>query len=163
MTDDDDFERILRVYGPALRRMATSWERHAAAREDLLQEILFALWRALPNFRGQASEKTFVFRVAHNRALNHRFRARTGGDPLDEALHVPDPRPSPEAAAGGSQTLERLLHALRRLPVPLREVLTLSLEGLSRAELAEVLGITENNAGVRLSRARKALQEEMTR
>lgn len=59
---DADFDRVLRDYGPALRRLAASWERDAAAREDLLQEILFALWRALPRFRGDASEKTFVFR-----------------------------------------------------------------------------------------------------
>ena len=159
----DDFERVLREYGPALRRLASSWERDAAAREDLLQEILFALWRALPNFRGQSSEKTFVFRVAHNRALTHRFRPRAETDPLDEATHVADPRPSPEAAAGSAQKLEQLLRALQQLPVPLRQVLTLSLEGLSRPELADVLGITENNAAVRLSRARKALQEEMNR
>lgn len=162
-TTGDDFERVLREYGPALRRLASSWERDAAAREDLLQEILFALWRALPSFRGQSSEKTFVFRVAHNRALTHRFRPRAESDPLDHAMHVADPRPSPEAAAGSAQKLEQLVRALQQLPVPLRQVLTLSLEGLSRAELAEVLGITENNAAVRLSRARKALQEEMNR
>lgn len=46
-----DFERIVETYSPALRRLARAWERDAAAREDLLQEILFALWRALPRFR----------------------------------------------------------------------------------------------------------------
>ncbi len=64
-----DFESVVDTYGPALRRLASAWERDAAAREDLLQEILLALWRALPRFRGECSEKTFVFRVAHNRRL----------------------------------------------------------------------------------------------
>ena len=160
---DDAFERVLREYGPALRRLAASWERDPAAQEDLLQEILFALWRALPRFRGASSEKTFVFRVAHNRALTHRFRPRAENEELERALHVADPRPSPEAAAGSAQKLEHLRRALQALPVALRQVLTLSLEGLTRGELADVLGITENNAAVRLSRARKALQEEMDR
>lgn len=159
---EEDFDRVLRRYGPALRRLAGSWERDPAAREDLLQEILFALWRAMSNFRGESSEKTFVFRVAHNRALTHRFKTRPEAVDL-ELAHVPDPRPSPEDAAGSAQTMERTMRALRRLPVATRQVLTLSLEGLTRAEMAEVLGVTETNAGVRLSRARKALREEMSR
>jgi RNA polymerase sigma factor (sigma-70 family) len=160
---EEDFDRVLRDYGPALRRLAWSWERDSAAREDLLQEILFALWRALLSFRGESSEKTFVFRVAHNRALTHRFRPQQKTDDLELAAHVADSRPSPEDSAGRSQAMERLIRGLQRLPVAARQVLTLSLEGFSRAEMAEVLGVTETNAGVRLSRARKALQEEMNR
>ena len=159
---DEDFERVLRDYGPALRRLACSWERDPAAREDLLQEILFALWRALPRFRGAASEKTFIFRVAHNRALTHRFKPRRETDEL-ELAHVPDPSLSPEEAAGNAQAIEHVMAAMQRLPVAARQVLTLSLEGLSRAEMADVLGVTETNVGVRLSRARKALQKEMNR
>jgi RNA polymerase sigma factor (sigma-70 family) len=163
LTDEERFARLVREHGPALRRLAAAWERDAAAREDLLQEILFALWRALPRFRGEASERTFVLRVAHNRALTHRFRAPPRAAALESAAEVSDPAPSPEAVAVAEQRRQQLTAALRRLPVPLRQVLVLGLEGLSRAEMAEVLGITENNATVRLSRARRALQEELER
>ena len=158
-----DFDRVIAEHGPALRRLAAAWERDAAAREDLLQEILLALWRALPRFRGESSEKTFVLRVAHNRAITHRFKPRARAEPLEAAAAVADGRPTPEADAAAAQRLERLRRALQSLPVPARQVLTLSLEGLSGAEIAAVLGITENNAGVRLSRARRALREELER
>ena len=158
-----DLDRVVAEHGPALRRLVAAWERDAAAREDLLQEILLALWRALPRFRGESSEKTFVLRVAHNRALTHRFKPRPRVEPLDAAAAVVDGRPTPEADAATAQRLERLRRALRALPIPARQVLTLSLEGLSGAEIAAVLGITENNAGVRLSRARRALREELER
>jgi RNA polymerase sigma-70 factor (ECF subfamily) len=157
------FDRVLAEHGPALRRLVAAWERDAAAREDLLQEILLALWRALPSFRGECSPRTFVLRVAHNRALTHRFRPRRDGEPLEAALHVAHPDPGPEAEAAAAQRLERLRRALRALPVPARQVLTLSLEGLSGAEIAAVLGTTEGNAWVRLSRARRALKEELDR
>lgn len=159
--NDASFEALLAEYGPALRRLVAAWERDAAARDDLLQEILVALWRALPRFRGECSERTFVFRVANNRALSHRFRKRESGEDLDAAAHVSDPRPTPEHEASAAQRLEHLLDALRRLPDASRQILTLALEGLTRTEIAEVLGITENNAGVRLSRARRALEEAM--
>ena len=95
--------------------------------------------------------------------MNEReFIARVEAANTEELIQILS-RPSPEAGASAAQRLERLRRGLQALPVPARQVLTLSLEGLSGAEIAEVLGITENNAGVRLSRARRALREEMER
>jgi RNA polymerase sigma factor (sigma-70 family) len=163
VSSDERFERVVREYGAALRRLASAWERDRTAQEDLLQEILVALWRALPRFRGEASERTFVFRVALNRAMTHRFRRAPPASPLDDAAHLADSRQSPEAEAAAAQQRERLVAALQSLSPSLREAVTLSLEGLSGGEIADVLGITENNAMVRLSRARRALWEAMNR
>ena len=55
--------------------MAGAYEREPAAREDLYQDVLIALWRALPRFRGESSLATFVFRVGHNRAMTHCARS----------------------------------------------------------------------------------------
>ena len=96
-----------------------------------------------------------------NRALSHRFRRPPRAEPLDLAAHVADPAKTPEAEASASQERARLLSAVQSLPLMLRQVLTLSLEGLSGAEIADVLGIRENNVHVRLSRARRALQEAL--
>ena len=163
MSGEERIERVLAVHGALVRRVASTYERDPAAREDLLQEILLALWRALPRFRGESSERTFVLRVAHNRALTHAFRRRPRGVPLAEADAVPDPHPGPERSATLAQRRERLLGALHRLPLAVRQILSLALEGLSGAEIAALLGITENNANVRLSRARRALRAELER
>lgn len=163
MPSDDRFERVVREHGAALKRLVAAWERNQPAQEDLLQEILVALWRALPGFRGEASERTFVFRVAMNRALNHRYRRPPSAEPLETASHVADAATTPEAAAAAAQERTTLLAAVQALPPSLREVVTLSLEGLSGGEIADVLGIRENNVHARLSRARKALQEALLR
>jgi RNA polymerase sigma factor (sigma-70 family) len=156
-----DVERIVRLYEPALRRLAGSYETNPAQREDLVQDMLFALWRALPRFRGESSERTFVYRVAQNRALSHLLRRRPALDALEEAEAAPDPRPGPEQLASDAQRRAALWAALRRLPLGPRQVLTLALEELPLREIAEILGITENNAAVRLSRARAALRDAM--
>ena len=163
MSGDDRFERVAQEYGPSLRRLASAWERDPAASEDLLQEILLALWRALPRFRAEATERTFVYRVAMNRALTHRYRRRPHVEPLEAAVHVADSRQTPEAEATASQQRAQVLGKLQSLPFAMRQILSLSLEGLSRAEIAGILGISENNANVRLSRARRALHEAMNR
>ena len=57
-----------------------------------------------------------------------------------------------------AQAQENLLRAVRGLPMIYREVIVLLLEGLEYREIAEVVGITESNVGVRLNRARKQLK-----
>jgi RNA polymerase sigma factor (sigma-70 family) len=156
-----DVERIVRLYEPALRRLAASYESNSAHREDLVQDMLFALWRALPRFRGESSERTFVYRVAQNRALSHLVRRGAPAAGLEEAEAAADPRPGPEQLASEAQRRAALWAALRSLPLGARQVLTLALEELPLREIAEILGITENNAAVRLSRARSALRDAM--
>jgi len=153
------FEEVMASYGGALRRVAASYEADPTLREDLFQEIGLAIWRALPAFRGEASMRTFVFRIAHNRGLSHGWKEGRAPEPLEEPESLIDEAPSPEVEANQNQRRERLLEAIHRLPVGLRQVITLRLEGLSHREIAEVTGLTENNVMVRASRARTRLRD----
>jgi RNA polymerase sigma-70 factor (ECF subfamily) len=152
------FERLLREHGASLGRLAAVYERDRTEREDLLQEIGLALWRALPAFRGDCSERTFVFRVAHNRGISHRMRRRPAPATPEGVEAVVDPAPGPEHAADRAIERERLVAAVRGLPEALRDTVVLSLEGLTPREIGSVLGITEGNAAVRLTRARDRLR-----
>ncbi len=165
VTLDERYDRILRQEGAALRRVSSAYEADPARREDLFQDICLAVWQALPRFRGESSERTFVFRIAHNRGLTHRSRraSMAPSTDLEEAEVLADPRPGPEATAREGQRRERLRSAVLALPLEARQVISLTLEGLSPKEIAEVLGITENNAAVRLSRARRALRQVLER
>lgn len=160
-SDSQRFERVVREYGPALARLAAAYAPERADRDDLSQEILLAIWRALPRFRGESSERTFVFRVAHNRGITYRGRRRRHLPPLPEegdAREVPDAGPDPAARLERARRHERLVAAVGRLPGPQRLAVLLHLEGLSHREIAAVEGITEENVAVRLTRARKALR-----
>ena len=153
--------RLLKEYGDALARICAAYERNAAERDDLWQDMAFALWRALPSFRGDCSEKSFVYRVARNRALTHRFRKRLPTAPIHEVDDIPDAALGVDAAAERASERERLLASIQRLPESLRGVVVLRLEGLDDREIAEVLGVTPNNVAVRLTRAREALRRLM--
>ena len=153
------YETLLAAYQPALARMAASYEWAPHKREDLLQEILLAIWKALPKFRGDCSERTFVFRIAQNRCLTHIWQRGRDAQTADDPPDLADPHSNPEAQAIALREQSRLQDAIRSLPIAYRQVLTLTLEDLSQAEIAAVLGITENNAAVRLNRARNALRK----
>ena len=162
------FHRLLRDFGPAIERLASAYEPDPNERQDLVQEIIFALWRALPSFRAECSEKTFVYRIAQNRGLTHRWRRRTHYARTVDLSEMQDTLPDPESqsdlpAALGRIGREELLAAVQQLPGLHRDVIVLSLEGLSNSEIAEVLGISQGNVAVRLTRARAALREILTR
>jgi RNA polymerase sigma-70 factor (ECF subfamily) len=161
--DADLFDRILAREGPALRRVAGLYERDPGRSEELLQEILLAVWRALRRFRGESSHRTFVFRIAHNRGLSHRARRPPRSEALEAACELPDPHPGPELQAQRVELGRQLHEAIAELPIGLAAALSLALEGLSLREIAEVTGISESNAAVRLSRARQRLRERLGR
>lgn len=131
---ESQYEELWREYGASLSRLAASYEFFPHAREDLLQEIRLAIWTALPRFRGESSLRTFLYRIAHNRALTHVWR-RGAQPPLTTELPEPvDERPNPESVAVRTADQIRLMNAIRGLPVAYRQVITMALEDLPLAE-----------------------------
>ncbi|MBC7924628.1 MAG: sigma-70 family RNA polymerase sigma factor [Bryobacteraceae bacterium] len=154
------FERILASNRFALARLAGGYTDSASDRDDLLQDIAMSIWQALPGFRGECSERTFVFRIAHNRAITYLTRNRSRLAMPDEP-ELADNGLNPEAALVLEERGNRLARADRALPIPYRQVVLLTLEEMEYNEIALVLGISESNVGVRLSRARQMLRRIM--
>jgi len=161
---NDVFLRLMQQFEPALRRLAAAYFDREADRADLFQEIALALWQAIPKFRGQSSERTWLYRIAHNVAISssvksHR-RARREEFLSEEFEHPP-------AAAGVEETLllgakrRALVDSVRRLAAADRQIILLHLEGLSYAEIEEATGLSETAIATRLSRIRAKLKEEI--
>jgi RNA polymerase sigma factor (sigma-70 family) len=153
------FHRLIAEHGRALARLAAAYAREPGDREDLLQDIALAFWRALPSFRGESSERTFLYRIAHNRAITHRARHLARTRPLErlEGDELADPDRGPADRVLAAERQDDLMDAVRRLTPALRETVVLSLEGLSHGEIADVLGTNSRTVAVRLTRARAAL------
>jgi RNA polymerase sigma-70 factor (ECF subfamily) len=153
-----DIEQVLTEFRPVLGRTAAMFAPPGSERDDLLQEIYLALLSALPGYRGESSLRTYVLRVAHNCGVRRIASRRNAATPLDEGDHA-SPAPGPDREAEARQDVERLSTAVRELPLGARQVLVLTLEGLSQREIGQVLGIEENVVSVRLHRARSVLRE----
>jgi RNA polymerase sigma factor (sigma-70 family) len=157
------FERIVAEHGPLIARIAMSYEADPALREDLVQQIFLAVWQALPSYRAEASLKTFIARIAQNRAIS--FVARQVRQPptteMPELIVATDP--DPEQSAIDASERRTLIEATRRLPVPQRQAIVLILEGFSYGEISEMLNIAPNALALRLSRAKSALKKMLER
>jgi RNA polymerase sigma factor (sigma-70 family) len=159
-------EQVLCEHGALLARVVATYEHDQAHREELWQEVLLAIWRALPGFRGDAGVRTFVARIAHNRCVSHvaREARRPASGPATVLDETPaDPVHHPHQQLLAEQTFSQLLAAVAALPLGPRQVISLALEGFSTTEIAEALGISSNNVAVRLNRARTALRQWLER
>jgi RNA polymerase sigma-70 factor (ECF subfamily) len=158
------FESWVREHAGLMLRVARAYTVAEEDRQDLLQEILLQLWCSLPRFEGRAKESTWIYRVALNTALAWRradARRRRRFTPLLEVEDIPADEAERRARLEKEEALARLYTAIRALPKVDAALVMLHLDGLSYREMAEVLGITETNVGVKLTRARKALAELM--
>ena len=132
--------------------------------QDLAQEILLQAWRSLPNFEGKASAATWFYRVALHTAMNwHRKDKprRSKQQPLLEVQALATDGADSAEQVQQRETVERLYEAIHQLPKTDAALVLLYLDELSYREMAEVLGISESNVGVKLNRAKKALSELM--
>lgn len=152
------FEQVIDEFGPALARIAASYERNQALREELQQDIMFCVFQALPQLKDSAKIRPFVFRIAHNCCVDH--VVKHAGLPATDGVHaeLQSNELTPEQQLLGNERTLRLVEAIRRLDLPYRQVMTLLLEDMSYGDIAESLGISVTNVGVRVNRAKIQLK-----
>jgi RNA polymerase sigma-70 factor (ECF subfamily) len=155
---------VILTYGSAVARIAGAYERDASLREELVQDMLLAIVTALPRLHDASKLRAYIFRIAHNRATRHVISRMRDPAVVADIGDLADEVPDQEQALIASERQVGLMDAVRRLPLPYRQVITLMLEDLSYAEIGEALGLSQSNVGVRINRAkqllRKALQNE---
>jgi RNA polymerase sigma-70 factor (ECF subfamily) len=161
-TDDAAASRrvheILRKYAPMCRRIASGREANAESARDLAQDILVAVWRAWPAYRGQCSERTYVARIAQYRIATYVSRAVREPPRSELTDDIQAHGPSPEDSAIRGDAHAYLAKQVRELPPSLREVAILLLEGFTTVEIAVTLGVSVNAVAIRATRARDALR-----
>jgi RNA polymerase sigma factor (sigma-70 family) len=161
MTTEEVFEQIVRDHHAMIHRIVASYEAGSSVVEDLVQDVYIAIWQALPAFRAESSIRTFVARIATNRAITHVARASRRPVAVELNEHLPAPGADPERHAIAQDRRTRLSSAVRAMPLNYRHAAMLALEGMAAREIADVLGISPNAVAIRLSRARDWLRAHM--
>ncbi len=123
--------------------------------DDLFQEVLLQLWFSIPNFQGKAKVSTWIYRVALNTALVWN-RSEKRRRKLSAPMAVFSPKQS-NCPGQSEEVIGRLYEAIRKLSKVDASVVLMHLDGLAYSEMAEILGISESNVGVKLNRAKKQL------
>lgn len=152
LAGDDRFDDWMKAHLGVLLRIARAFA-DPADQPDLLQELMLAVWKAEPAFRGDSAPVTFIYRVAHNRAMTWRRResgrVRRAGETHGAWSSLMAADGDPAAAL-----LDRLYAAIRRLDRLDRSLMLLALDGAPYSEMAQLHELSETNVGARLTRAR---------
>ena len=158
--DEQQFLALINGNRPRILKVCRVYAWNAADRDDLYQEILFQIWRALPGLKQDTHANTWLYRIAINTSISFiRRRTARGGPavPLDheQLTHHIESRQTRDA--GAEEQLARLYDAIAQLNEVEKALVTLFLEDFSYDEMAEVLGLSASNVGVMLHRAKKKL------
>ena len=162
-----DFQSVHDRFRPRVLRYLGRFVGQAEA-EDLTQSVMLKVSEALPDFRGDSSVSTWIYRIATNVALDsmRRKTAQPPSEPESESEETDVPRgaqlPSAEETVIREEMNACIREFIERLPDSYWTVMVLSdLEGFKNDEIAAILGVSLDTVKIRLHRARERLRREL--
>jgi RNA polymerase sigma-70 factor (ECF subfamily) len=169
--DSSAIEAVLIMVEPMVRRYCRArlgrGERASVSADDVAQEVMLAVLKALPNYRVQGRPfLAFVYGIASHKVIDaHRAAGRNRSDPVSDVPDSAEVSDGPEQRALHSELSGQMGQMLTTLPAKQREILVLRVVvGLSAEETAEVVGSTPGAVRVAqhraLARLRRAMPEE---
>jgi RNA polymerase sigma-70 factor (ECF subfamily) len=157
------YGELMRRHRDAVFRLARGHAGDATEALDITQETFISAFAALARYDGARPFRLWIARIAINKCHDWARRRAVRrffafARPMEEGVAVPDPAQTPEEALQSQAELTRIHAAVAALPAPLRDVLVLRvLEGMSQADAAQILGLSEKAVETRLYRARNKL------
>lgn len=148
------FTRMVKEYRKTIYTVCYFFSKDTEEVNDLYQEILINLWKGFPNYRGESSLKTLIWRVSLNTCSNQerkkKSRIRTVPLSIDIDLYNDED--------AGSRQIQMLYDRINRLDVFDRAIILLWLENMTYQDIADVVGISVSNVTTRLFRIKEQLK-----
>ena len=160
-TDSCEATDLYRELRKPLLRYLAGLGLSADEAQDVVQDAFLSLHKHLAADGSQANIRSWLFRVAHNRAQNlQQSYPQRMGEPLDPVFDAASNQATPEQAVLANEKFRRLNKAVRALNPQERECLMLRAEGLRYREIGEVLGIPTSTVADTVERAIRKLAEK---
>ncbi|HLZ89568.1 MAG TPA: sigma-70 family RNA polymerase sigma factor [Puia sp.] len=153
-----DLLRLIQDNKGILYKISSSYCRNAGDREDLMQEMIYQLWRSAPRYDKNQKFSTWMYRIALNVAISfYRKTSRSGVTvELDAEAQFSD-ESGDEVLTERIEVLQRFIRNLNELD---KALMILYLEERPYREMAEILGVSETNVATKLSRIKGRLKQE---
>ena len=167
--DEDACARLVTDHQRMVYQLALHLLGDAQEAMDVSQEVFLRVFRMLPQFRGQSTLRTWIYRIVVNQASNrqrwwrrrHRAQQVAWDDHTSAHGEVAESRnfAMPDRVLQQRETSERVWGALDALPFDQRTVIVLrEIDGLSYEEIADSIGVAVGTVKSRLARARESLR-----
>ncbi|MDX8341320.1 RNA polymerase sigma factor [Draconibacterium sp. IB214405] len=162
-TKENQFKQLFEENKDRVFRICCLYVRSSHNRDDLFQEIFTNIWKNLGSFRNESHVNTWIYRISINTAINY-CRLQNNNDKRcqeikQEILSDDDVLISQKTVL--EKDLKTMFETINRLPVLEKSFISLVLEGLDHARIAEIVGISEGNVRVKFHRIKKKLKQMM--
>jgi RNA polymerase sigma-70 factor (ECF subfamily) len=155
----EEFLQIISNYQGILHKVNLIYFRNVSDREDNFQEIIYQLWKSYPDLRNKDSIGSWIYAVSINTSIS-RLKKKTRIEYREELPESMDTYDIEEEAARDND-FRLLLQAIGNLNEIDKSIMLLYLEEKSYDEIAEILGISKSNVGVRINRAKELLKRTL--
>ncbi|HEX3550799.1 MAG TPA: sigma-70 family RNA polymerase sigma factor [Candidatus Elarobacter sp.] len=156
------FETFFRAHGAGVQRFVRDLVRDDGLAEELTSDVMVEVWRSAGKFGGRSRVRTWVFGIAHHKAIDALRKRRATLVRLDDLLDAASDAEGPEAAALRADDRRRLESALASLSPEHRAVLELTyVEGFSQKEIAEIVDCQAATVKTRAFYAKQRLRDAL--
>ena len=157
----ESFIKTIQEHRGLIYKAATLYTSNKEDREDLVQEIIYQLWKSYDSFQEKSSRSTWMYRVAMNVAIQHFKQSKKGLSviPLNrELLNIQE-----EDNTEWEERWEKLQAQIKTLNLLEKGILMLYLENKSYREIAQIIGMSATNVGTKLARIKTKLKNNMSK
>ena len=154
---EKDFVKLLEENQRIVHKVCKIYADNTAEHEDLFQEIAIQLWKSFPAFRGEAKFSTWMYRIALNTAISL-FRKSRRSVETHPPIDVSTLKIYQDQYSDDEERLKKMYDCIHKLSDIDKALIMMYLDDKPGKEIAEILGITEGNARVKMSRAKNTLK-----
>jgi len=158
---DKNYKQIISENQDMIFRLCCFYVMDADLRKDLFQNILIRIWKGLNSFENRSSIKTWIYRISVNTSIDflrkHEKDKQTSKSIDPNNIELIDNSTDLEEDLLISEKTQFMYKCINKLSFIEKTIITLYLEDLSYKEISEIVGISEKNVGVRLTRIKNKI------
>jgi RNA polymerase sigma-70 factor (ECF subfamily) len=158
---EDLFKKIVTDFQDKIYRLCWIYVQNGSECDDLMQDIYVKIWRNLKKFKKQSALGTWIYRVVVNTCIDFKRNKNTRNtvhlDKID-LERMTDGEKDVENKIIEYEEIQILQHCIRRLTDIEKAIIALYLEEFKYSEIAEIIGISEKNVGVKISRIKNKMK-----
>ncbi|HEY4784923.1 MAG TPA: RNA polymerase sigma factor [Bacteroidales bacterium] len=155
----EEFLEILSNYQGVLHKVSFVYFKNKTDREDNLQEIIYQLWKSFPSIKNHDSIGSWIYAVSINTSIS-RVKKISRIEYCEKVPELPE-KSNIIDKISMNESVQLLLDAIYKLDELDKSIMLLYLEEMSYDEIAEIIGISKSNVGVRINRAKELLKKNL--
>lgn len=152
---EKEFTELLYQNQGIVHKIGSLYFNNRTNKDDYKQELIIQLWKAYPSFGNQSKFSTWMYRVCLNAAIDILRKEKT--EPKLVEFNSQNFNPSFESNIETNDNKEKLYQAISLLSDIDKAIITLYLDEFSYKEIAEIMGISESNTGVKINRIKSLI------